>query len=326
MKRQLLTWAIIVLLAGCESKLVNTDKTTQAAGVCDPKILISSTEENDAVTGFFSPADSVFYQTRTLGLYYQGGATNPCSQVVRVLGYKNPISTQLRVVWLGPKGSTTDKGWPRAQIRFTDKAYQDDIDRSLPDGKGMYPFEILVREDSTYVNLPTNRDYKIALRKGYSNEPNEVKCAEVSLSATPFFDAKNVILSNDTTRTWSERLFLKPVNLDPTRKFIVVREKECVTCPEPVPVLSTSTPTISLGEEVMLNIKGCRTITDFGQGPLEWSEQVAGSPKKLIQRFSYSATDTRRFSPKTTTTYFLRCQGEWYCKPTAETSITIQVR
>lgn len=317
---------LVGFAAGCDQKLLTTDQINGTLGDCSPDKPQSLIERNNAETGFFNPKDSLLYSTLVVGAFFQGGNTNPCSLIEKIVGYKNPISRKFKIVWEGPKGVTTDQQIPRALIRFTDQAYQDDIDRNLPEGKGQFPFEIKVKEDSTYVLLPTNRVYKIALRKGYSNEINEVKCAEVSLSTTPRFDEKSVILSNDSTRSWSNRIFWKPAEIEAARQFIVVREKECVTCPEPIPTLTTTTPSISAGEEVTLEVKGCQTSRDLGQGPLEWWAQVTGGQKQLLQRYSYSQTNTRRFKPLATTTYFVRCQGEWYCKPTAEASVTIQVK
>jgi len=67
-------------------------------------------------------------------------------------------------------------------------------------------------------------------------------------------------------------------------------------------------------------------VTDGSQGPLEWFAQSAGGQKYLVQRYSYSARNERRFNPQVTTTYFLRCQGDWYCKPQKEVSVTIEVK
>jgi hypothetical protein len=329
MKKEAWGWILVLLMSvamGCDPKLSITDQATSVLGDCSPDKPQSLTERSDSEIGFFNPKDSLLYSTVVVGAFFKGGNTNPCSLVERIVDYKNPMSRKFRIVWEGPKGITTDQKIPRALIRFTDQAYQDDIDRNLPDAKGKFPFEIEVKEDSSYVLLPTNRIYKIALRKGYSNLLNEVKCAEVSLSNTPIFDSKSIILRNDSTRSWSNRIFWKPAEIEASKQFLVVRERECITCPEPIPTLTTNTPSIAFGEEVMLEIKGCSTATDFGQGPLEWWEQPAGGSKQLVQRYSYSQTNTRRFKPTTTTTYSVRCQGEWYCKPTAEVSITIQVK
>ncbi|MFN4145160.1 MAG: hypothetical protein ACK4GN_04995 [Runella sp.] len=320
----------LITLIACERNMTPLEtegETTAVTGGCDPSRPIGTAEETDNDRGFFNPKDSLLYATVVFGIYYRGGQTNPCELVRRPESFKNLISRKFRVVWQGPRGATTDQQIPRALIRFTDKNFQDDVDRNLPrpDSLRPFPHEIKVKEDSTYVIIPTNREYKVALRKGYSNLLNEVKCAEVSLSTSPAFDERMVILENSTTRSWSDRYFMTASSIAPERQFIVVREKECATCEVPIPTLSTTTPVIGRGQEAVLAFQGC-PVNENGQGPLEWFEQPVGGQKRLVQRFSYSASNERRFTPQTTTTYFLRCQGDWHCKPQREVSITIEVR
>jgi hypothetical protein len=194
-----------------------------------------------------------------------------------------------------------------------------------PDTLYPFPYEITVKEDSGYVTLPTAREYKLALRKGYSGLLNEVKCAEVSLSTTPAFDTQRVILENSNSSSWSPRIIFKAADFAPNVEYIVVREKECATCDVPTPTLTASTTTVGKGEETILYFSGC-PVVDGAQGPLEWFSQTDGNAKELVQRFSYSARNERRFYPQVTTTYYLRCQGDWFCKPQKEVSIRIEVK
>ncbi len=212
-------------------------------------------------------------------------------------------------------------------IRFTDKNYRDDVDLNLPqaDTINPFPYEIKTWEDTSYVNLITSREYKAALRKGYSNELNEVKCAEVSLSTTKAFDTNRIILENANASSWSQRYFFKAADLAPNIQYIVVREKECAVCNVPTPTLTVEKTNIVKGENVTLKFSGCPVIGG-AQGPLEWFAQEAGGQKYLVQRYSYSAQNERNFNPQVTTTYFLRCQGDWYCKPQREVSVTIEVK
>lgn len=321
----------IGVLMGCDEKIVersnNTEATTAVAVICDPTRPIGTAEETNNDKGFFNAKDSLVYATLVYEIFYRGGNTNPCELIRRPKEYKNLISRKFKVIWNSPKGITADRKIPRALIRFTDKGYQDDVDRNLPEPDTLNPFplEIQVKEDSGYVTIPTNREYKVALRKGYSNVLNEVKCAEVSLSATPNFDPQRIILENAQDRSWSQRYFFKATDVAPNVQYIVVREKECATCDVPVPTLTALSSIISLGEEAEVIINGC-PVTTLGQGPLEWFEQPRGEEKRLLQRYSYSASGTRKLKPTKTTTYFLRCQGDWHCKPQREASITIEVR
>jgi hypothetical protein len=320
-------------LVGCENKLLSTVKTegaqkaTNILGKCEPDRPISLTEETDALRGYFNPKDSLYYSTVVIGTFYRGGLTNPCELIRRPFEYKNVISRKFRVVWEGPKGVTNDRKILRALIRFTDKNYRDDVDLNLPqaDTINPFPYEIKTWEDTSFVNLITSREYKAALRKGYSNELNEVKCAEVSLSTTKAFDANRIILENANASSWSQRYFFKVADLAPNVQYIVVREKECAVCNVPTPTLTVEKTSIVKGENVVLKFSGCPAI-DGAQGPLEWFAQEAGGQKYLVQRYSYSARNERYFNPQVTTTYFLRCQGDWYCKPQKEVSVTIEVK
>jgi len=319
----------VVSLLGCDGNLLFPSKTqgiNAISGRCEPDRPISLTEDINLERGFFNPKDSLYYSTLVYGTFYRGGLTNPCELIRRPFDYKNVISRKFRIVWEGPKGET-DRKIPRASIRFTDKNYQDDVDRNLPlaDTLQPFPFEIKVKEDSTYVNLITDREYKVALRKGYSGELDQVKCAEVSLSTTKSFDSKRVILENANATSWSSRYFFKATDFAQDVQYIVIREKECVVCDIPVPTLSTAQSSISKGQDAILSFSGC-PVVDGAQGPLEWFAQPAGGQKYVVQRFSYSARNERRFQPQVTTTYFLRCQGDWYCKPQKEVSITIEVK
>lgn len=320
-------------LVGCENKLLPTVKTegaqkaTAILGKCEPDRPISLTEETDPVRGYFNPKDSLFYSTVVMGIFYRGGLTNPCELIRRPFEYRNVISRKFRVVWEGPKGVTNDRKILRALIRFTDKNYRDDVDLNLPqaDTINPFPYEIKTWEDTSYVNLITSREYKAALRKGYSNELNEVKCAEVSLSTTKAFDTNRIILENANASSWSQRYFFKAADLAPNIQYIVVREKECAVCNVPTPTLTVEKTNIVKGENVTLKFSGCPVIGG-AQGPLEWFAQEAGGQKYLVQRYSYSAQNERNFNPQVTTTYFLRCQGDWYCKPQREVSVTIEVK
>lgn len=320
-------------LVGCENKLLPTVKTegaqkaTAILGKCEPDRPISLTEETDPVRGYFNPKDSLYYSTVVMGIFYRGGLTNPCELIRRPFEYKNLISRKFRVVWEGPKGVTNDRKILRALIRFTDKNYRDDVDLNLPqaDTINPFPYEIKTWEDTSYVNLITSREYKAALRKGYSNELNEVKCAEVSLSTTKAFDTNRIILENANASSWSQRYFFKAADLAPNIQYIVVREKECAVCNVPTPTLTVEKTSIVKGENVALKFSGCPVIGG-AQGPLEWFAQEAGGQKYLVQRYSYSAQNERNFNPQVTTTYFLRCQGDWYCKPQREVSVTIEVK
>lgn len=323
-------WIGLAAMTGCDLILPKAERTkdNQAlTGKCLPDKPVSFVEETNTERGFFNPNDSLYYGTVVYGVFYRGGITNPCELVRRPYSYKNVISRKFRIVWEGPKGVTTDRQISRALIRFTDKGYQDDEDRNLPMADTLYPFpyEITVEEDSSYVTLPTAREYKVALRKGYSGLLDEVKCAEVSLSTTPAFNPQRVILENAATASWSSRYFFKAADFAPNVEYIVVREKACATCNVPTPTLTAAQTTISKGQDVLLSFSGC-PVTDGTQGPLEWFEQTTGGQKRVVQRFSYSARNERRFNPETTTTYFLRCQGDWYCKPQKEASITIEVK
>lgn len=320
-------------LVGCENKLLPTVKTegaqkaTAILGKCEPDRPISLTEETDPVRGYFNPKDSLYYSTVVMGIFYRGGLTNPCELLRRPFEYRNVISRKFRVVWEGPKGVTNDRKILRALIRFTDKNYRDDVDLNLPqaDTINPFPYEIKTWEDTSYVNLITSREYKAALRKGYSNELNEVKCAEVSLSTTKAFDTNRIILENANASSWSQRYFFKAADLAPNIQYIVVREKECAVCNVPTPTLTVEKTNIVKGENVTLKFSGCPVIGG-AQGPLEWFAQEAGGQKYLVQRYSYSAQNERNFNPQVTTTYFLRCQGDWYCKPQREVSVTIEVK
>lgn len=319
----------IVGVIGCDGNFLSPSKTKgteTTLGKCNPDRPISLTEDTNPERGFFNPEDSLYYSTIVYGTFYRGGLINPCELVRRPYDYKNVISRKFRIVWESPKGET-DRKIPRALIRFTDKGYQDDIDRNLPlaDTLHPFPYEIQVKEDSSYVNLITNREYKVALRKGYSGELNQVKCAEVSLSSTKSFDTKRVILENAKTTSWSQRYFFKATDFTPDVQYIVVREKECAVCDMPIPTLSAAQTSISKGQDVLLTFSGCPAV-DGAQGPLEWFAQPTGGQKYVVQRFSYSARNERRFTPEVTTTYSLRCQGDWYCKPQKEASITIEVK
>ncbi len=323
-------WIGLVGMTGCDlivPKAERTNDNQAITGKCLPDKPISFLEETNTEKGFFNPKDSLYYGTIVYGVFYRGGITNPCELVRRPYDYKNAISRKFKIVWQGPKGVTSDRQTARALIRFTDKGYQDDVDRNLPmaDTLHPYPYEIVVEDDSTYVNIATNREYKLALRKGYSGLLDEVKCAEVSFSTTPAFDAQRIILENAASSSWSPRYFFKAADFAPNVEYIVVREKECATCNVPIPTLTSTQTVISKGQDVLLSFTGCPVI-DGAQGPLEWFEQPAGGQKRLIQRFSYSARNERRFNPETTTTYFLRCQGDWHCKPQKEVSITIEVK
>ncbi len=324
-------WVVGVLISivgmlGCEDKWLG-GKTSSATGRCESDRPISVSEETNLDRGFFNPKDSLYYSTVVYGVFYRGGLTNPCELVRRPFDYKNVISRKFRVIWEGPKGVTNDRKIPRAQLRFTDKAYRDDVDINLPqpDSLRPFPYEIEVAEDSSYVNIISSREYKVALRKGYSNELNEVKCAEVSLSTTKAFDSNRIILENANTSSWSQRYFFKATDFAPDVQYIVVREKECALCNVPIPTLSAAKYTISKGEEAILQFTGCPAV-EGTQGPLEWFAQTVGGQKYLVQRYSYSARNERRFTPQETTTYFLRCQGDWYCKPQKEVSVTIEVK
>ena len=320
-------------MTGCNLILPKAEKTkdnqetTAVTGKCLSDQPISTAEENDTERGFFNPKDSLYYGTVVYGVFYRGGITNPCELIRRPVDYRNVISRKFRVIWEGPKGVTSDRKIPRATVRFTDKAYRDDVDTQLPlaDTLRPFPYEIKVDEDSGYVNVITSREYKVALRKGYSNELDQVKCAEVSLSATPAFDASRVILDNTTSASWSPRYFFKATDFASNVQYIVVREKECTTCNVPTPTLTAAATTISKGQEAVLYFSGC-PVNDGAQGPLEWFSQSEGGQKGLLQRYSYSSRNERRFNPEVTTTYYLRCQGDWYCKPQKEVSITIQVK
>jgi hypothetical protein len=330
MTTKYLTVVAIVAMLGCEGSFLSPSKTkgTDAAlGRCESGRPISTTEEINLERGFFNPKDSLYYSTIVYGTFYRGGLTNPCELIRRAYEYKNVISRKFRIVWEGPKGVTNDRKIPRALIRFTDKAYRDDVDINLPfaDTLQPFPYEIEVKEDSSYVNIITNREYKTALRKGYSNELNEVKCAEVSLSTTKAFDTKRVILDNNIDRSWSARYFFKATDFAPDVQYIVVREKECAVCDVPIPTLKAASMSISKGQTALLTFSGC-PVVDGAQGPLEWFAQTPGGPKTLVQRFSYSARNERYFAPEVTTTYFLRCQGDWHCKPQREVSVTIEVK
>ncbi|MFN8349815.1 MAG: hypothetical protein U0X91_32745 [Spirosomataceae bacterium] len=320
----------VMVSVGCEDKLLKTkgaQEATAILGKCEPDRPISLTEETDAVRGYFNPKDSLYYANVVIGTFYRGGLTNPCELVRRPFEYKNVISRKFRVVWQGPKGVTNDRKIPRALIRFTDKNYRDDVDVSLPEVDTLrpFPFEIKVQDDTGYVNVVTAREYKVALRKGYSNELDQVKCAEVSLSATPTFDASRIILENANAGSWSQRYFFRASDFAPAVQYLVVREKECAVCDVPTPTLTAGKISIAKGEEAVLSFSGC-PVTAGSQGPLEWFAQPVGGQKYLVQRYSYSARNERRFSPEITTTYFLRCQGDWYCKPQKEVSVTIEVR
>ncbi|NBB18009.1 hypothetical protein GVN20_01460 [Runella sp. CRIBMP] len=323
-------WLSIAALTGCDLILPKAERTNDnqaTTGKCLPDQPVSFLEETNPERGFYNPKDSLYYGTIVYGVFYRGGITNPCELVKRPFSYKNVISRKFKIVWEGPKGVTSDRQATRALIRFTDKGYQDDVDRDLPKPDTLYPFpyEITVKEDSGYVTLPTAREYKLALRKGYSGLLNEVKCAEVSLSTTPAFDTQRVILENAGTASWSSRYFFKAADFAPNVEYIVVREKECATCNVPTPTLTASTTTVGKGEETILYFSGC-PVVDGAQGPLEWFSQTDGNSKELVQRFSYSARNERRFYPQVTTTYYLRCQGDWFCKPQKEVSIRIEVK
>ncbi|MEZ4903113.1 MAG: hypothetical protein R2822_15820 [Spirosomataceae bacterium] len=319
----------IVGITSCDGNLLSPFKTkgTEATlGKCEPDRPISLTEDTNLERGFFNPKDSLYYSTVIYGIFYRGGETNPCELIRRPYEYKNVISRKFKIIWEGPKGET-DRQIPRASIRFTDKNYQDDVDRNLPlaDTLQPFPYEIQVKEDSSYVNIITNRDYKVALRKGYSGELNQVKCAEVSLSATKSFDTKRIVLENANATSWSSRYFFKATDFTPDVQYIVVREKECAVCDMPIPTLTAAQTTVSKGQNVVLSFSGCPVVNGV-QGPLEWFAQPSGGQKYVAQRFSYSARNERIFQPEVTTTYFLRCQGDWYCKPQKEVSVTIEVR
>lgn len=316
----------IVTMLGCDDKFFG-GKSSSTTGKCESDRPISTSEETNTERGFFNPKDSLYYSTIVWGTFYRGGITNPCELLRRPFGYKNVLSRKFVVVWEGPKGVTNDRKIPRALIRFTDKAYRDDVDQNLPlaDTLNPFPYEIEVAEDSSYVNIMTNREYKLALRKGYSNELNEVKCAEVSLSSTKVFDTKQVLLENAKTSSWSQRYFFKATDFTPDVQYIVVREKECAVCDVPVPTLTAAKTVIAKGEEALLTFSGC-PVFEGSQGPLEWFQQTVGGEKRLVQRYSYSARNERRFNPQETTTYYLRCQGDWYCKPQKEVSVTIEVK
>jgi hypothetical protein len=318
---------IIIGLLGCDDKFFSNGKTKGTSGQCLSDRPISLAEETNNERGFFNPKDSLYYSTIVYGTFYRGGITNPCELVRRPFDYKNVISRRFRIAWEGPKGVTNDRKIPRALIRFTDKAYRDDVDINLPlaDTLRPFPFEIEVAEDSSYVNIMTNREYKTALRKGYSNELNEVKCAEVSLSSSKTFDTKRIILENTNTTSWSQRYFFKANDFTPDLQYFVVREKECAVCNVPIPSLKALKSSISKGEDAILTFTGC-PVVEGAQGPLEWFAQVSGGQKYLVQRYSYSARNERRFNPQETTTYFLRCQGDWYCSPQKEVSVTIEVK
>ncbi|RDB03245.1 hypothetical protein [Runella aurantiaca] len=323
-------WLGIAAMTGCDLILPKAERTKDnqaTTGKCLPDQPVSFLEETNTERGFYNPKDSLYYGTIVYGVFYRGGITNPCELVKRPFSYKNVISRKFKVVWEGPKGVTSDRQATRALIRFTDKGYQDDIDRDLPKPDTLYPFpyEITVKEDSGYVTLPTAREYKLALRKGYSGLLNEVKCAEVSLSTTPTFDTQRIILENAATASWSPRIIFKAADFAPNVEYIVVREKECATCDVPTPTLTASTTTVGKGEETILYFSGC-PVVDGAQGPLEWFSQTDGNAKELVQRFSYSARNERRFYPQVTTTYYLRCQGDWFCKPQKEVSIRIEVK
>lgn len=323
-------WLSIAALTGCDLILPKAERTNDnqaTTGKCLPDQPVSFLEETNTERGFYNPKDSLYYGTIVYGVFYRGGITNPCELVKRPFSYKNVISRKFKIVWEGPKGVTSDRQAARALIRFTDKGYQDDVDRDLPKPDTLYPFpyEITVKEDSGYVTLPTAREYKLALRKGYSGLLNEVKCAEVSLSTTPAFDTQRVILENAATASWSSRYFFKAADFAPNVEYIVVREKECATCDVPTPTLTASTITVGKGEETILYFSGC-PVVDGAQGPLEWFSQTDGNAKELVQRFSYSARNERRFYPQVTTTYYLRCQGDWFCKPQKEVSVRIEVK
>ncbi|AXE19022.1 hypothetical protein DR864_15320 [Runella rosea] len=323
-------WLSIAALTGCDLILPKAERTNDnqaTTGKCLPDQPVSFLEETNTERGFYNPKDSLYYGTIVYGVFYRGGITNPCELVKRPFSYKNVISRKFKIVWEGPKGATSDRQATRALIRFTDKGYQDDVDRDLPKPDTLYPFpyEITVKEDSSYVTLPTAREYKLALRKGYSGLLNEVKCAEVSLSTTPAFDTQRVILENSNSSSWSPRTIFKAADFAPNVEYIVVREKECATCDVPTPTLSASTTTVGKGEETILYFSGC-PVVDGAQGPLEWFSQTDGNSKELVQRFSYSARNERRFYPQVTTTYYLRCQGDWFCKPQKEVSIRIEVK
>lgn len=322
----IIVWIGLVGLIGCENPFFN-GRTSGTSGKCEAGAPISTSEVTDQDRGFFNPQDSLYYATAVFGIFYRGGLTNPCELVRRPISFKTVLSRKFKIVWDGPKGTTTDRKAARALIRFTDKAYRDDIDVNLPpvDTLRPYPYEILISQDTTYTNIFTGREYKVALRKGYSNLLDEVKCAEVSLSSTKTFDSNRVILENSTTGSWSQRYFFKASDFAQNVQYVVVREKECATCNVPIPTLTAEKYTITKGEEITLSLSGC-PVNEYGQGPLEWFYQTANGTKTLMQRYSYSPRNQRSFSPQETTTYFLRCQGEWYCKPQKEVSVTIEVK
>jgi len=323
----------LVGLVSCEKQFLSTEKKHSAekidatVGQCESETPLSLSEETNLERGFFNPKDSLYYSTLVYGVFYRGGITNPCELVKRPYEYKNVISRKFRVIWEGPKGTTVDRNAPRAAIRFTDINYRDDVDRDLPfaDTLQPFPYEITVKEDSSYVNIISSRQYKVALRKGYSLQLDQVKCSEVSLSSTQAFDNTRIVLENASSGSWSSRYFFKASDFAPDIQYIVVREKECSTCNVPVPTLTAAKTTINKGEEALLYFEGC-PVVNGSQGPLEWFAQSPGGDKILLQRFSYSARNERRFYPETTTTYFVRCQGDWQCKPQKEASITIEVK
>jgi len=321
-----IVWIGLVGVMGCENLFLN-GRNSGTSGKCESDRPISTNDVTDTEHGFFNPQDSLYYATATFGIFYRGGITSPCELVRRPISFKNVLSRKLKVVWEGPKGITADRQMFRALIRFTAKAYRDDVDASLPPVDTLRPFpnEVVVSQDTIFTNLFTDREYKVALRKGYSNQLDEVKCAEVSLSTTKAFDSKRVILENSTTGSWSQRYFFKATDFAADVQYVVVREKECATCNVPIPTLTAEKYTISNGEEVVLTFTGC-PVNEYGQGPLEWFGKTATGSKTLLQRYSYSARNERRFSPQETTTYFLRCQGDWYCKPQKEVSVTIEVK
>ncbi|MCU0340071.1 MAG: hypothetical protein MUE30_09305 [Spirosomaceae bacterium] len=258
---------------------------------------------------------------------------------MKATGYAEPLTVRLFVKWEGPNGSNTLSTY-RAVLRLAQP-------NTLGQNGYAHEHEIAYNlKNNTHIHLNKFLPYDVLLFKavpdGWTNgnfgpDPNALaKCFEVSLSNTTTFDTSYVIGENSNAAMWKRHALDMNTLLSSGRRFIVVREKDCIICPT-APNISIITAQSNLvicnpNDLVTLridttNLPNC--INTIGEkGPFQWGK--VGSNGQL-QRLN--ANDLYRchgqygfnFFAQGAGTYWIRLGHEWWCWPNTETRFEVTV-
>lgn len=195
-------------------------------------------------------------------------------------------------------------------------------------------YQYIGKNDLSYFNMELTRAYHLDIFKSKPNNPtNVLKCAEVSISATPTFDGNSFLFDNSSASFFTSSAFA--LNIDSIiitgKKYFVVREKECANCNFQI---SLDTQNSRLNHcptspgLVKLDLVGFPSgTTSFG--PFEiYRINLDGSSTLVTNALFYNSAvgwNPASFAPRSSgsTEYIFRLRDNWYCKPTTDMSFTI---